>query len=304
MPRRRKGRDVTGIILLDKPAGMTSNRALQRVRHCLEARKAGHTGSLDPLATGLLPLCFGEATKVSGFLLEADKRYRVCARFGVRTDSGDADGTVVERVGDVVLDPNAVRSACTRFSGDIEQIPPMYSALKHKGERLYRIARAGGEVARAPRAVRIHALDVVTIAGTAVTFDVHCSKGTYIRTLVEDIGQEIGVCAHVETLRRTALGPFGEGGSLTPMQAVEAAAGEGSVAVERFLQPTDLALVGWPAVALTRDMAHYVRQGQAVWVPSTPPSAWYRLYDADGMFMGMGTGLSDGRIAPRRMMSR
>lgn len=291
-------------MLLDKPAGITSNQALQRVRRCLDARKAGHTGSLDPLATGLLPLCFGESTKVSGFLLDADKRYRVRARFGVRTDTGDAEGRVLERREVPGIDQDALRSACAGFTGEIEQIPPMYSALKHNGERLYRIARAGGEVERAPRPVCIHELRLVALDDdSAATFEVHCSKGTYIRTLVEDIGDVLGIGGHVEALRRTALGPLDAGHELISLERIEAAAQEGGEAVEAFLRPTDLALGDWPAISLTRDMAHFVRQGQAVRVPSTPPADWLRLYDADGVFIGMGVALADGRVGPKRLMS-
>lgn len=214
-------RRVDGILLLDKPEGMTSNRALQRVKHLFAARKAGHTGSLDPLATGLLPLCFGEATKVSGFLLEADKRYRVTCRLGITTTTGDREGEPLQRRPVPVLDDAAITAVLQRFIGRIEQVPPMYSALKHKGERLYHLARQGIEVERAPRAVTIHDLVLLARGEEELELEVHCSKGTYVRTLCEDIGEALGCGAHVTALRRTALGPFVDVSMVTLEQVLE-----------------------------------------------------------------------------------
>jgi tRNA pseudouridine55 synthase len=303
MARRKKGRIVNGILLLDKPAGMTSNAALQRARRLFDARKAGHTGSLDPLATGLLPLCFGEATKVSGFLLDADKRYEVEARFGITTDTGDAEGEVLSRTEDVALGAAELETAAARFRGEIDQIPPMYSALKHQGERLYVLARRGEEVERKPRRVCIHELRVNAVGEDRAQLSVHCSKGTYVRTLVEDLGQALGVGAHVTALRRTGLGPFGDDAELVTPQRIEAVAEQGPQALDALLLPVDAALSGWPEVRLTPEMAGYVRQGQAVWVPRAPDARWLRLYAGDGRFLGMGTLLDDGRIAPRRLLS-
>lgn len=303
MARRKKGRPVNGILLLDKPGGITSNAALQRVRRLFDARKAGHTGSLDPLATGLLPLCFGEATKVSSFLLEADKRYEVLARFGVTTDTGDAEGTVLADASGVRLDPQAVESAAAGLRGEIRQVPPMYSALKHQGQRLYDIARRGGEVEREARCVTIHELAVDSVGADTARLFVHCSKGTYVRTLVEDLGQALGIGAHVAALRRTGLGPFGASPDLIRFDQVEAASEQGLEALDALLLPVDAALGGWPEVRLTPEMTGFVRQGQAVWVPKTPDVQWLRLYAGDGRFLGMGTVLEDGRVAPRRLLA-
>jgi tRNA pseudouridine55 synthase len=206
MSRHRKRnanlRTVNGILLLDKPAGLTSNAALQEVKKLYRARKAGHTGSLDPLATGLLPICFGEATKISGFLLDADKHYRVQCRLGERTNTGDSEGEVLERRPVEAVTEAALREAIEGFLGDIEQIPPMYSALKHKGERLYNLARQGLEVEREPRTVTIYALELLGFTGDHAELMVHCSKGTYVRTLVEDIGEILGCGAHVSAPAR------------------------------------------------------------------------------------------------------
>ncbi len=302
---RRKGRNVHGILLLDKPAGMSSNAALQRARRLLDARKAGHTGSLDPLATGLLPLCFGEATKVSGFLLDAAKRYRVTARFGEETDTGDAEGEVTQRRPIEVLDGDALADLLPRFTGEIEQVPPMYSALKHQGRRLYELAREGQEVERKPRRVTIHELRLDTVAGVEATFEVSCSKGTYVRTLVEDIGRAFGPGAHVSELRRTALGPYRDPDAMIPLQALEEAAESGGAeALEAYLAPVESALASWPDVHLSADVAFYLRQGQPVWVPKAPAAGWVRLFGEGERFLGMGSVLSDGRIAPKRLLVR
>ncbi len=301
MAAKRHRRNVNGILLLDKPAGGSSNRVLQRVKWLFAARKAGHTGSLDPLATGLLPLCFGEATKVSGFLLDADKRYRVQCRLGETTNTGDAEGEVVAQRQVPRLDAATVAGVLTRFLGEQDQVPPMYSAVKHQGERLYRIARRGEEVERKARRVTIHALDLVDVGESELTLDVHCSKGTYVRTLVEDIGEALGCGAHVTALRRTGLGPFSNRPMVT-MEQVEAAAESGHAALDGLLLPPEEGLVDWPQVTLDADSAHFLCQGQAVFVPQTPDAEWLRLFGPDG-FLGMGVVLDDGRVAPRRLMA-
>ncbi|MGB5440817.1 MAG: tRNA pseudouridine(55) synthase TruB, partial [Gammaproteobacteria bacterium] len=219
MARRQRNshlRPVNGILLLDKPAGVTSNAALQIVKKLYRARKAGHTGSLDPLATGLLPICFGEATKISGFLLDADKDYLVTCKLGERTTTGDAEGEVEQRRPVERVTEKLVRKAMQGFIGDIEQIPPMYSALKHKGERLYKLARQGIEVERAPRQVTIFEMELTDFSLPEATFRVHCSKGTYVRTLIEDIGEVLGCGAHVIRLRRLGVGPFDSSGMIQP----------------------------------------------------------------------------------------
>lgn len=301
----RRGRNISGIVLLDKPQGMTSNAALQRVKRLLRARKAGHTGSLDPLATGMLPLCFGEATKVSGFLLEADKRYEVTCRLGEVTDTGDAEGEVIESRAVQPFTAEIIHAAVQQFCGEIEQTPPMYSAIKHNGQRLYKLAREGKTVERGARRVVIHDVEVRAVRAREVDLSVHCSKGTYVRTLVSDLGEALGCGAHVSALRRTALGPFATDSPLVDMARVETLAEEGGVAdLDNLLLPMEAALKDWPDVRLPDDAAFYLRQGQAVWVPKAPADGWVRLYTGDYRFLGMGTILSDGRIAPKRLVAR
>jgi tRNA pseudouridine55 synthase len=300
---RRSGlRNVNGIVLLDKPLGMSSNAALQAVKRLYRAKKAGHTGSLDPLASGLLPLCFGDATKVSAFLLEADKRYRVTIKLGVRTTTGDAEGEIVASRDVDGIDTDGLQMVLRRFTGPIEQIPPMHSAIKHQGQPLYKLARKGIEVERRARAVMIHELRLLGVAGDELDIEVGCSKGTYIRTLAEDIGEALGVGAHVTVLRRTATGPFVSEQMVTAEQ-LQAAAAEGFAAVDRLLLPMEAALEQWPEVCLSDDLAFYLRQGQAVFVPRAPTQGWVRLRTADQGFLGMGRVLDDGRVAPKRLIS-
>lgn len=303
--RRRRPdnrRKVNGILLLDKPAGQTSNAALQDVKHLFNARKAGHTGSLDPLATGLLPICFGEATKISGFLLDADKHYDVVCALGVTTTTGDAEGEVVSERPLEGITEEQFRRVMADYLGEIEQVPPMYSALKHKGERLYKLARQGVEVEREPRQVTIHALELLEFGLPQVAVRLHCSKGTYVRTLVEDMGEALGCGAHVAVLRRTGVGPFDDT-QLIDMDALKAAAGEGEAALDAFLLPIESGLAHWPDVHLSGDSVFYLRQGQPVQVPNAPTDGWVRLYEGDTRFMGMGEILDDGRVAPRRLMA-
>lgn len=300
---RFRGRQVNGVLLFDKPIGMSSNDALQKVKRLFKAAKAGHTGSLDPLATGMLPLCFGHATKMSAFLLDADKRYVVRCKLGQRTQTADAEGEVIETRPVPDLDAAKLDTVLTPFRGDIEQIPPMYSALKHEGERLYKLARKGIEVERQPRQVRIFELTLTELAGDEMELDVHCSKGTYVRTLVEDIGEALGCGAHVIALRRTQVGPF-DGSVMYSYDAmaamVEAAEGD-LAAVDALLLPLDSTVSNWPVVRLTPDSAFYVRQGQPVLVPKSPTEGMVRLYQNDDEFIGVGEILDDGRVAPRRM---
>lgn len=297
--RRPRRRDVHGVLLLDKPSGMSSNQALQAAKRLFNANKAGHTGSLDPLATGLLPLCFGEATKVSSYLLEADKCYRVRCRLGVRTDSADAEGQVIaEKPVPADLDSAAIERALEALRGDIEQIPPMYSALKHQGKRLYELARQGVEVERRPRPVHIARYEFIERDGDELEFEVECSSGTYVRTLIDDLGQALGCGAHVIRLRRLGVDPFDDP-DMHSLEELEAMTAEERDAA---LIPVDAALTRWPSIELPAESARFVKQGQAVWVPNAPVSGHVRLYGPQG-FMGIGEILDDGRVAPRRLMS-
>ena len=301
--RKRKGRAVDGVLLLDKPAGVTSNKALQDVKHLFRAAKAGHTGSLDPLATGMLPVCLGEATKISAFLLDADKRYRVACRFGATTTTGDADGEITRTMDCSHITKADIERVLPDFSGAIEQVPPMYSAVKHQGQRLYALAREGVEVERKPRTVRIHELKLLSLQDGVLEFEVACSKGTYIRTLVEDIARAVDCGAHVVRLRRLSVGPFD--GNMVTIDELKAAAaaceGGGFAALDRFLLPIDSAIANWPDVHLDPDSAFYMRQGQPIQVAHAPSTGWVRIYD-ESRFLGVGEIQDDGRVAPRRMI--
>lgn len=298
---RRRGRAVNGILLLDKPVGLSSNAALQAARRLYGARKAGHTGSLDPLASGLLPLCFGEATKVSGFLLDADKHYRVRVRLGEKTATGDAEGEVIARSDAPVPKASEIRAVLRRFLGERDQIPPMHSAIKHRGKRLYELARAGREVEREPRRIRIDELTLEGLDGNVMELDVRCSKGTYVRTLAEDIAESLGTRGHVAGLERLAVGPFAPQGMHT-MEELEARAAEGYPALDALLLPIDEALAEWPEVVLDADSAFYLGRGQPVQVPGAPTSGRVRVYDEGRRLLGVGEVLDDGRIAPKRLL--
>ena len=215
MARRRKGRNISGILLLDKPLNLTSNAALQRVKRLYKADKAGHTGSLDPLATGLLPICLGAATKASAFLLDADKRYLTTVKLGEKTTTADAEGEIIETRAVEGVTQESVTAVLQQFIGEIEQLPPMYSAVKHKGERLYKLAREGKEVERKTRRITIYSIDLVSLHDDLLELDIHCSKGTYVRTLAEDIGEELGCGGHVAALRRTLVGPYDDSGMVS-----------------------------------------------------------------------------------------
>ncbi|MEE9492558.1 MAG: tRNA pseudouridine(55) synthase TruB [Gammaproteobacteria bacterium] len=303
--RRQKGRPVHGILLLDKPTGITSNAALQAVKQLFFANKAGHTGSLDPLASGLLPICMGAATKISGFLLDADKRYQVTCQLGVKTTTGDSEGEVLETRPVEQYTEDRLEAVMEHFRGEIQQIPPMYSALKHQGQRLYTLARKGIEVEREPREVTIHEMTLTAIGETTLELDIHCSKGTYVRTLVEDIGEMLGCGAHVSRLRRSAVGPYdcvGEEAGMVTLDALENMRQQDRHSLDSLLLPLESALTQWPEVRLTSDAAFYVQQGQPVLVPQVPTEGWVRLYEGNSTFLGMGEILDDGRVAPRRLM--
>ena len=323
MARRRaaRGRDVSGVVALDKPKGMSSSAAVQAAKRLYRARKVGHTGSLDPLATGVLPLCFGDATRFSQFLLDSDKRYVAEVRLGVSTDSGDADGSVLEERPVGRLTRRAIERALGSFRGEIEQVPSMFSAIKHHGQPLYKLARQGVEVERKARPITVYSNEIVDFEDDALTLDVHCSKGTYVRCIVHELGEMLGCGAHVTDLRRTLAGPFGEDDLVTFETLREADAEHG---LDALLQPVSSAVRQWPAVTLTDHTAYYLRQGQPVIVPHAPTAGWVRLFRAvgrreasarcapgeagngvtsdDGRFLGVGEILDDGRVAPRRLI--
>ena len=293
-------REVDGIVLLDKPEGLSSNAALQRVRRAYQARKAGHTGSLDPLASGLLPICLGQATKASGLLLDADKTYLFRIALGRSTATGDREGGTVETAPVPALDEASVRQCAAAFLGETLQVPPMYSALKHDGKRLYRLARAGIEVERAPRRVRIARLELIGMGTDWVEFELDCSKGTYVRSLAEDLARALGTVGHVLTLRRIALGPFTESRMHT-LDAVEQAAASGSE-LEAMLLPVDEALPGLPAVQLGVAEQASVLQGRDV-LAVGPGASRVRIYGVGGRFLGVGRMSAEGaRLAPERLM--
>lgn len=309
MARRRRGRPLNGILVLDKPAGASSSHAVQRAKRLFDAQKVGHTGSLDPLATGVLPLCFGEATKFSQYLLDSNKRYWTRIKLGERTDSGDADGEIVERRPVPMLSAEAVEAQLQAFRGEIEQVPSMFSALKHQGQPLYKLARQGIEVERAPRAVTVFENALLALEEGFIELSIHCSKGTYVRTIAEDLGEALGCGAHVVALRRRSAGPYQEAQSVT-FEQLEALADNSQRDAQ--LLPVASSVCDWPELKLSEDTAYYLKQGQPVIVPHAPSSGWVRLThlpqgsteseSAANDFIGVGEVLDDGRVAPRRLV--
>lgn len=302
--RHKKGRNINGILLLDKPPGMTSNAALQWVKRKFDAAKAGHTGSLDPLATGVLPLCFGEATKFSQFLLDADKRYVARIKLGVTTDSGDADGSVIEEKPVPSFDTEQLEAALEHYRGEITQIPSMFSALKVDGQPLYKLARQGIEVERKSRQVTIHELVLLEHSADEICIDVRCSKGTYIRSIAEDLGRDLGCGGHVTQLRRLAAGPFEIAQTVEMAQIEKFEDDKGTL--DAMLQPVSAAVQDWPSVELADLTASFLRQGQPVQIANAPCHGWVSIFsetsDEGETFMGVGEVLDDGRIAPRRLL--
>ena len=299
MQFKRQKKNINGILLLDKPIGFSSNQALQKIKWLLKAAKAGHTGTLDPLATGLLPLCFGEATKFAHFLTDADKTYIATIKLGATTTTGDAEGEVLTTSA-VNVSRNEFEAACRQFTGEISQTPPMYSALKHEGKALYEYARAGVEIERQARLVTIHSIEVNSFAGDVAVVTVTCSKGTYIRTLAEDIGKQLGCGAHLIGLRRTATANY-EISQAGTLEQFEAMSEEQRLAA---LAPPDSAVHYLPAITLDDDGAFYLLQGQAVWRSGAIPSGLLRLYNEQQVFLGLGELQDDGKIAPKRLMQQ
>jgi tRNA pseudouridine55 synthase len=301
--KRQRGRDVHGILLLDKPVGITSNTALQKVKHLYFAKKAGHTGSLDPLASGLLPICLGEATKLSAFLLDADKAYEGTCQLGVKTTTGDAEGEVLAKNPVPALSEEKIQKLMAGFLGPQEQVPPMHSAIKIDGQPLYKLAHKGIEVERKARRIEIYSLELLELAEDSFRFSLRCSKGTYVRTLVEDMGEVLGCGAHLAALRRTAVGQFSLEGAVTLEQLEQIKETGRDQGLDALLTPMEQALEGWPAVRLSDNSAYYVRQGQAVLVPQAPTSGWVRLFAGNDHFLGVGQILDDGRVAPKRLVN-
>ncbi len=297
MQVKRIKRQVSGVLLLDKPHGISSNAALQQAKRLYQAAKAGHTGNLDPIATGLLPVCFGEATKFSQFLLDANKTYQAVFTLGQTTNTGDAEGEVLtRRPVDVARD--RVEAVLKQFVGTIEQVPPMHSAIKFQGRALYTYARAGMEIEREARKVNIYSLSLDGFEGDTVRVTVECSKGTYIRVLAEDVGQALGCGAFMQALRRIRIGGFdiGQAATLPQLEAMGLADRDGA------LLPPDCLVENMPRIELDADSAYYVRRGQSVWLPKQKAGGLVRLYDEKQMFMGLGQIGDDGKVAPKRLV--
>ena len=305
MARRRKGRPVNGILIINKPQGISSSDAVQQVKRLYGAQKVGHTGSLDPLATGVLPMCFGEATKFSQFLLSSDKKYWTRIKLGVATDTGDSDGEVIATKDASHITGKDVEAALPQFRGEIKQVPSMYSALKHKGQPLYKLARQGIEVEREARCITVFSNELAAVDGDQIELELHCSKGTYVRTIAEELGAALGVGAHVTALHRRSAGPFVEEDMVT-IEFLQNERDEGA-SLDKFLRPIASAVGQWPEVVLTDASAFYIRQGQPVQVSHAPTSGWVRLSEKtsgeDNTFLGVGEVLDDGRVAPRRLVA-
>ncbi len=301
MSRRKRGLDIHGVVLLDKPAGISSNRALQRVRGIFQARKAGHTGSLDPFATGMLPVCLGEASKTAAFMLEAGKQYRATARLGEATTTGDIEGDIIQRSPVPDLDTREMSQTFRRFVGDIQQVPPMYSALKHQGKPLYEYARDGIEIERQARTVTIHKLTPGQWHSPELSFDVHCSKGTYIRTLAEDIARALGSCAHLIKLRRLFVEPF-EPHAMVTLDQLQEASEQGSL--QSFLLPVDVGLPDWPRVDLDEGQCgKFVHGNHFQFSEGDASLINVRVYGPQENLLGLGELSRTGVLQPKRVFN-
>lgn len=297
MQFRRTKRKIDGILLLDKPPGYSSNQALQKIKWLFQATKAGHTGTLDPLATGLLPICLGEATKFAQYVTDADKTYIANIKFGVQTRTGDAEGEVVSTK-PVNITTVELEQACQKFLGEVSQVPPMYSALKHKGKPLYEYARAGIEIERPAREVTITKIAVDSFINDEAIITISCSKGTYIRTLAEDIANTLDNHAHLTGLRRIETAGYDIADAMT-IEAVEALAME---LRDAQLLPVDSAISVLPKIKISADAAFYFKQGQAVWEAGSIPDGELRVYAEDGVFLGLGKLMEDGKITAKRLV--
>jgi tRNA pseudouridine55 synthase len=311
MSKRKSGCNIHGILLLDKRLGVSSNRALQEVRRLFNANKAGHTGSLDPLATGLLPLCFGEATKVSALMLDDNKRYQVVVQLGVMTDTGDREGAVLETKPVPELSVDDILTCLEKFTGEIDQVPPMYSALKHNGKKLYELAREGKTVERKARRIAILELKLLNFAEDQLTLDVFCSKGTYIRSLAEDIGHALGCGGTVNELRRLQAGQF----NIEDAKTIEQLTAMDQQSLFQCLINVDKPLESLPAVRLSDEQATCIKYGQSLNLLSLnepglngldispeKPQGTVRMYN-DAVFLGLGEMLRDGKLAPKKLFN-
>ena len=299
MARRKKGRPVNGVLLLNKPQDLSSNAALQKVKHLFNAQKAGHTGALDPLATGMLPLCFGEATKFSQFLLESDKSYRVVGKLGERTDSGDSTGEVIETK-KVDVSQRQLEKALENFRGDIMQVPSMFSALKHQGQPLYKYARKGIEIEREARPVTIYELELIRFNNNEVELEIECSKGTYIRNIIDDLGKALSCGAHVTELHRNFVAdyPVDQMISLSQLEADR----ENELSLDHYLLPLDSAVLHLEKVTLDSDSAGYFSHGQAINRSNLKEGDFIRVYNQDDQFLGIAEVDDQDMLAPKRLV--
>lgn len=299
-PTKTKILPLDGFLLLDKPKFLSSNEALQRVKRLLRVKKAGHTGSLDPMATGMLPICFGEATKYSKYLLDADKKYDVIAKLGEQTTTGDTEGTVIAQKEFAHLSVATIQEKINSFVGEVAQIPSMFSAIKYQGKPLYELARQGIEVPREVRKIQIYSIEFLSYENGLLSLRVHCSKGTYIRNLVEDIGHALGCGAHVLELRRLTVGQF----NYEQMYTLDALTHIETTEERRTLiLPIPALFPHWPIMKLSADARFYICRGQPVQMQITgTPVGYVRLMAEDDMFIGVGELLDDGRLLPRRLM--
>ncbi len=299
--RRKKGRDISGVLVIDKPIGQSSNKTLQDLKSIYFAQKAGHTGSLDPLATGILPICFGEATKFAAYLLNADKAYRFVVRLGVTTTTGDEEGEVLETK-TVSATDKQIKKVIEQYVGTIEQTPPMYSALKVNGEKLYKLARQGLEVERKKRSIEILSLEVIKRDGDLLTLEVECSKGTYVRVLAEDIGKDLGCGGSVAELRRIYAEPFDMEDIVTMEEVNKYYEEKDFEKLNALLLPIDSMLGDYPEIILDEDSAYYINQGQAMQLPNAPLEGKMRMYDEHDKFLGMARIDNDGKVCPDRLL--
>ncbi|MDF1797066.1 MAG: tRNA pseudouridine(55) synthase TruB [Coxiellaceae bacterium] len=299
---KRKVRRINGIVLLNKPTGMSSNGALQHAKHLFHAKKAGHTGSLDPLATGMLPLCLGEATKLCQYLLEVDKTYVVTAQLGVRTTTSDSEGEVVSEREVPELSESQIETALDKFRGTIQQVPSMFSALKYQGQPLYKLARQGIEVERPSREITVYHNKLLNWQDNQLTLEISCSKGTYIRTIVDDLGELLGCGAHVIALHRSSVAGFDESQMVTMQQLNDGFDEANMACLDHYLLPMSQCLQHWATFKVNDLMLRCLRQGQAVIIPNAPSEGLMRLMDEHDQLVAIAEMQDDGKVKPKRLI--